>query len=317
MKLTLTWKNFNVAPVSMAIYRGDAPLDPAALPAPLVTLTAGEQTWVDSTVTRGQLYYYMFVTTGATDKVPTRNYPIRAVPRRGHGPTDLMYGDYELGYFGQLTSLEFATSVDVLKALGFDSANANAWVSVNSGGLPVWHKFAYKGKVLYMPAGAITNTGGVNWMSLAQKGAVYGTGTALPDFTTPKHNTMQDAGITIGPDRYRIRLPRGTEGDPSVPTTQVTGTITTGNSEWDALCATMASWININQKLPNVAALAPSAFYFTNGSRGVLCQEVNANNIVLERGANTGGVVSVSGVTVTNPISVVGAYLPILELVES
>lgn len=315
MKLTLTWKNFNVAPVSMAIYRGDAPLDPAALPAPLVTLTAGEETWVDPSVTRGQLYYYMFVTTGSTDKVPTRNYPIRAVPRRGHGPTDLLYGDYELGYFGSLTALEFATTVDLLKAIGFSGAEAAA-LAVAKGGMPTWHKFAYKGKILFITEGGIS-TSSMNWMQLAQKGAVYGTDTALPDFTTPKHGTVQNASITIGPDRYRVRLPRGTEGDPSVPSTQVAGNITTGNSEFDALCATMVMWVNINQKLPNVASLTPTNFGFASKAQGIMCQEVNVANLVLERGSTAASAASVSLASFALTLTNTGVFVPVLELVEN
>lgn len=317
MNLTLTWKNFNVVPVSMAIYRGDAPLDPMALPAPLVTLTEGEEIWVDSTVTRGQLYYYMFVTTGATDKVPSRNYPIRAVSRRGHGPTDLLYGDYELGYFGELTALEFATSADILKAIGFNGTDANSAIG-NKTGLPVWHKFAYQGKILYIPNGAIAYSASlINWYSLAQKGAVYGTDTAFPDFTTPKHNTVQNAGIDIGPNRYRIRLPRGTENDPATPYTEVIESITTGNAEWDALVATLIIWINANQKLPNTSNIAHSGFGFISSTRGIMCQEVTPANMVVERGGTSQSVEAVARIATSVNILTGSPYLPVLELIES
>lgn len=314
MKLTLTWKNLNVGPVSMAIYRGDAPLDPAALPSPLVTLTGGEEIWVDPNVVRGNLYYYMFVTTGTSDKVATRNYPIRAVPRRGHGPTDLLYGDYDLGYYGSLTAMEFATSVEVLKAIGYTSTEATA-MSTWRLGLPTWYKFAYKGKTLYIPDGAIAM---ISWITLAQRGAIYGMDTGYPDFGNPKHNTPQSAKIKIGPDQYRIRAIRGTSEDITIPTVIVDGTNVspTGHSEWDDLAATMITFINVNQKLPNVAALTPNTFNFITASRGVICQETNASNMTLERGGSTNSVASVSTRAMRLNIVNAAAWLPVLELIE-
>lgn len=316
MNLTLTWRNFNISPVSMAIYRGDAPLNAASLPAPLVTLTAGEETWVDTTVVRGQLYYYMFVTTGATDKVPTRNYPILAVPRRGHGPNDLIYGDYELGYFGSMPSSEFVASVDILRAIGYDGAAAGAAVN-STAATPVWHKFAFKGKILLIPEKAIVTTG-MTWMTLAQRGAVYGTGTALPDLTTPKHNTVQNASITVNTDRYLIRLPRGAETDLNAFYTGTGGAITTGNAEFDAVVAPLLQQVNANQKLPNVGVYTGSQFNMSGLSRGILCQEVATSTTVLERGStNTVNPLSVSLSTVTTAPTSSSCFLPILELVEA
>lgn len=316
MNLTLTWKNFNVSPVSLAIYRGTAPLDPAALPAPLVTFTAGEEKWVDSTVTRGQLYYYMFVTTGATDKAPSRNYPMRAVPRRGHGSADLIYGDFELGYFGSITSAEFVGGIEILRAIGYDGGTAGTLVSTN-GAMPTWHKFAYKGKILIVPACAIV-TAGMTWQALATKGAVYGTGTASPDLATPKHNTVQNASITIGIDRYRIRLPRGAETDINVPYTNTATTITTGNSEFDAIVAPLLQHINVNQKLPNVANLTGSQFGMSNSARGIACQEVTPTNMILERGCtSTVSPLAVSTAAVSTGLVSNCSFLPVLELVEA
>lgn len=314
MKLTLTWKNLNVGPVSMTIYRGDAPLDPAALPAPLVTLTAGEETWIDPSVVRGNLYYYMFVTTGTSDKVATRNYPIRALPRRGHGPTDLLYGDYELGYYGSLTALEFATSLDVLKAIGYGASAASTMIFSNST-LPNWHKFARKGKTLYIPDGAICK---VSWQALALKGAIYGMDTGYPDFNTPKHNTPQTAKIKIGPDQYRIRTIRGSDGDQMTPTALVAGFVTspTEYSEWDDLAATMINYINVNQRLPNVAAITPALFNFTSSSRGLMCQEVNASNSVMERGSTWNSALAISQRMVDKGITSTSPWLPVLELIE-
>ena len=126
MKLTLSWKSNNLPGAKVSIYRGDAPLVSTALPEPLVTLSNSETTWVDPSVVYGQLYYYMFVVTNTNDKVASRNYPIKAFPRRGHGPVELMYGDNDLGYFGTIESLDFVTSAELLKALGHNSITAQS-----------------------------------------------------------------------------------------------------------------------------------------------------------------------------------------------
>lgn len=312
MNLTLTWKNNNIVPITTQIYRGDAPLDPAALPEPLVTLTGGEETWVDTTAVRGRLYYYVFVNTGATDKLVSKSYPIKATPRRGHGPNELIYGDYELGYFGSMTSAEFVNTADLLIAMGYDSLYAQGKANLQ-GGLPTWYKFVRNGKFLYIPSGALSSSISVG--DVISKGAWFGN-----DLLAPEHSgagtIVQNARIKIGNDVYRIRLLRGTEKDPMLPIDEVlAGTPFIGRSEWDDCAATLLKFTSPAQKLPNIGGITATLWGFYSGSSGSPCQERTIDGRYLYRGRNVNTELSVTASGTVNTGNF--AWLPILELIES
>lgn len=58
MGTTLRWRDNNAAEDGHRVYRGTAPLDPEALPAPLATLAADVTEYYDIDVVEGQAYYY-------------------------------------------------------------------------------------------------------------------------------------------------------------------------------------------------------------------------------------------------------------------
>lgn len=316
MKLTLSWKSNNPPGVKISIYRGDVPLISTALPEPLVTLNNGETTWVDPSVVYGQLYYYMFVTTNTNDKVASRNYPIKAFPRRGHGPVELIYGDNDLGYFGSIDALDFLTSFELLKSLDFSSSTAQGRIKPGRE-FPVWHKFVRQGKILLIPDGAIS----VNSSSreIILKGAWFGVDDAGPQYITP--NTVpQNAKIKIGPDTYRVRMPRGDVNDINTPVANELKTIGLGDpqakSEFDECIATIIQYISPTQRLPNVGKITPSLFGMTGATNGITCMEGGAGKILTRGGSGTNAT-SISYYQ-SNFTSVETAcyWVPILELIE-
>ena len=165
MALKLTWKNNNVVANTVKIYRGDTKLDPANLPAPLVELTQGENEWVDETAAYGKTYFYILAVVTANDFIPTANQQILVADNRGAGSSTLLYGDDNMGYFGQVLAADFLTNLDILS------------VAVTTTGLPStlvqapWHKFVRKGKILYMPSASF---GQVTYNALYAAGLVYG-----------------------------------------------------------------------------------------------------------------------------------------------
>ena len=165
MALKLKWKNNNVVANTIKIYRGDAKLDPANLPAPLVELTKGETEWVDETAAYGKKYFYILAVVTANDFIPTANQEILVADNRGAGSSILQYGDDNIGYFGQVLPADFLTNLDILS------------VAATTAGLPAtlvsapWHKFVRKGKILYMPSGTF---GRVTYNALYTAGLVYG-----------------------------------------------------------------------------------------------------------------------------------------------
>lgn len=58
MTVVLTWTDTNSAEDGYGLYRSLSPMDPAALPAPLVTLGANTTQYQDVTAVAGTTYYY-------------------------------------------------------------------------------------------------------------------------------------------------------------------------------------------------------------------------------------------------------------------
>lgn len=57
-KVRLTWKDRKLVEDGVNIYRGTAPIDPGALPAPLASVPVGREVYEDKTVTAGTTYHY-------------------------------------------------------------------------------------------------------------------------------------------------------------------------------------------------------------------------------------------------------------------
>ena len=316
MKLTLTWKNLNPPGAKISIYRGDAPLVSSALPEPLVTLNDGEETWVDNNVVYGKQYYYMFVTVNANDQVASRNYPIKAYPRRGHGPVELIYGDNDLGYFGSVESVDFTNTFDILKAIGFSSLGAQSKIKPGRD-FPVWHKFVRQGKILLIPDGTLSANGTSN--EFIQRGAWFGMDTVGPQYIIG-HTAIQNAKIKIGPDTYRIRAPRGDVNNINDPITNTAKNIVPGDpaakSEFDECVATIVQYISPTQKLPNVDTKTPALFGMGGTTTGICCMEGGAGKVLTRGGYVTNSAAISYYQSNTTSYDNTCYWLPILELIE-
>ncbi|QXO09870.1 hypothetical protein pEaSNUABM38_00148 [Erwinia phage pEa_SNUABM_38] len=165
MALKLKWKNNNVVANTVKIYRGDAKLDPANLPAPLVTLTNGETSWVDDTAVYGKKYFYILAVVTENDVIPTANQEILVADNRGVGPSTLLYGDDNLGYFGQVLPSDFVTNLDVVAAAVPGQNLPSTLIQTP------WYKFVRKGRVIYVPSASF---GQVTYNQLYAAGLVYG-----------------------------------------------------------------------------------------------------------------------------------------------
>lgn len=314
MSLTLRWTNKNTVPVKVEIYRGDAPLDKKALPAtPLATLTAGEEVWVDATAVPNATYYYLFVTTRGETVVYSRNHQMAAIPRRGAGPPDLLWGDNTIGYFGTLTSAEFIDTFQILTGIGFTPSEASSFVWKTS---PIWHKFIRNGKILYIPNGPLSQK--VTWMMAALKGAVFGTGTKEPHAVV--HDTMQDAKVKIKQQFYKVRMPLGYSDDPTaIVPAGVLGTDQDWTCEWQDLIASQVAEFSPMRRTPNVSMIAASTFFQGSGNGvAMVCAEMTSATDVLNRGTAYSGQTTVMRASSGPAIEFYGTgpWIPVLELIE-
>lgn len=314
MDLKILWTDINTVNTTITIYRSDNPINTGSLPAPAATLPNGTTTWTDPNAVRGAYYYYLFKTESADDVVYSRNYRLQAVPRLGPGPSELKYGNYELGYFGSLTSLEFINATRLKELLDFTTPGTTG---VNL--VPTWHKFARNGKVYIVPQNCLS-TVSVTWTQLYLAGLVYGTNdngvTALGQ--TP---TNQMRKITIGPDTFIVRCMRGYNdaADCITPATTAVDNdpILPPNEFSDFICP-LSMYTAESQRLPNIVNQTMSQLFAgaSNASTGsaICIEHVAANNRVQRRGYGTTDGRMAAGRFTSDLLATQGAWWPVLEL---
>lgn len=229
MSIKITWDNFNiVASDSIVVYRSDSPITGGALPAPLATLAGDALEYTDTTAVRNAFYYYVVaaVKDGATALSP--NLPFAFIPDTGPGPATLARGNWGYGYFGEVAIADFVTPAQL----------ATATARSVTGAFTVWHKFAFKGKVLYTP-NVFANTA-IQWSALYSSGLIYGTNDngAYPVGATlnvSPTNQLKRMAVGDGTHQCRIRIPTGGPLSPSQIVSNTTAAGTVG-SEMDAIC---------------------------------------------------------------------------------
>jgi hypothetical protein len=165
MKITVTWVNRNANADGHHIYRSTTPISADALPTPLASVPGSATQYVDTNVKRGDKFYYRVGTYKGADFALSTEMQGTALPHSGPGPAELLYGDYEAGYFGVLEAHELVSGPELKNLLGHQ---------LNAGAADQkWAKVAHKGKILYIPLGS--GFGYPTWQQLYQNGLVYGT----------------------------------------------------------------------------------------------------------------------------------------------
>lgn len=308
MNLKLLWSDINTVAVTVNIYRSDTPIDPAALPAPVATLTGGEETWTDPTAVRGRYYYYMFETTSATDRAVSQNYRIQAVPRLGPGPSELKHGDYNYGYFGTVNSSDFINTGNLRAAVNFQ-------VGLGTNSAPIWHKYVRNGKVYFVPNTCLGQS--VQWSQIYNAGLMFGV--AGPgDHRNGLAAVDQLKTVTIGPDTFIVRCMKGYSDDVTriVPTGD-TDDPTEYSNEYSDFIYPLIKYVPPSQRMVNVASQGvqetlPGPW---NGYTGAAIQELGtAPNVVVRRGGAFETRVGTAKRSLNTDVYLCSWY-PILELV--
>lgn len=122
------------------------------------------------------------------------------------GPSDLVGGDMQAGYFGIVPAAELYTGDELAAAVGITQGTSQ----FSDAG---WLKFAIDGKIIYKSKKTFRNS--ISWDHINSKNCVDGTKTVTKDGTT-----------------YKVRLMRGALTDPSEYDNADRGAI---GSEWNKL----------------------------------------------------------------------------------
>lgn len=215
MRLRLKWKDINVGTRTVEIYRTDTQPTPTPTGSPVATLTNGETQWDDTTVVRGQSYWYTLKVIKGSDSAWGVPRQLIALPNTGPGPQELAYGDLDLGVYGPLNAIDFITSAKLAGAFGLPTPGT----AYDTG----WTKFSRNGKTLFVPR--VAQAISVAWLTLYDKGLIFGVAGPGPQ-NGGRPDKDQLATITIAGSDFIVRLPTGFD-DRNNPTRVVPADVVT------------------------------------------------------------------------------------------
>jgi hypothetical protein len=340
MNLTINWNNYNGAlEDGVNVYRDTNPIPDTPLPAPLASLAAGSNTYVDTTAVRGTKYYYRMGSVKGSDVLLTKNIVVKAVAPAdtGPGPQVLQAGDWDLGYFGIAKSSDLITYASLTAAVGVTTGTVGPADKD-------WVKMAYKGKVLFIARGILRY--GIPYNTLYQLGLIYGTndnGLVTPSgiTATNQYKPLVIGGFTVLP-RILQGMPASQSGIPATSNNNSLLTAALASNEWDDIMGAIVSTTGaysprfVGDKLYGSLTNLRDEFgaYVSNVAISDLCQQWAglANTSAPWRGgrvnsAGAGWNPGCAGSIVTNSTTLTGtmnaaagltiypAWRPVLELV--
>lgn len=200
MEIKINFTNPNVNAEGINVYRSKTQLDPTNLPAPIATIAGNSTSFSDTTVEKDASYFYIFEVFVGTEKVRSGNIPATATYYSGPGPQTFKNGDMSLGYYGLVNPNDF-TDWETINNWSKATLAQKSTTSVQE-----WFKFAYKGKILFVPKQPIAY---VSWSALYQAGLVYGVDGIGPREINTITGVNQLRTIDIKGSTFKVRLMRG------------------------------------------------------------------------------------------------------------
>lgn len=199
MSIRINWVNPNPNFDKIHIYRSTTKIDINALPTALATITTGT-TYLDTTSVANTLYWYAVGVEYDGDIIVSVLEPAIQLLDFGPGPKELLCGDMNRGYFGSLTADEFVSYATLASFYGL------AVTPTVPLGNQLWLKFAYGGKILFMPQGRVCDS--VSYGALYSGGLVFGVdGPGIKP--SGQVDTNQRKVYSVGDSDFLVRCARG------------------------------------------------------------------------------------------------------------
>lgn len=201
MSIILSWKNNNPSTNTIKIYRSEAAIDPANPPLPVIaSLPGNATTYTDNAALGGKNYYYLIQVTDGQQTLSAKTPVVTHIKSRGPGPGLLQQGDDDCGYYGEV-------SIDQMPFLADCWLLSAAALTTSSMQPSVYHKFAWKGRILYIADRPIlSNWSGNNTRKHLRSGLKFNFTNADLDANIP--NIVTHKGFS-----YHARVPRSTPED--------------------------------------------------------------------------------------------------------
>lgn len=219
-------------------------------------------------------------------------------PQSGPGVKILQFGNGASGFFGEVTAAELFTTSEIV---AFSKLTTGTDVIAN----PVWLKFAYKGKFLFIPKLPIRTN--VEWATLYEKGLVYGEDTVGPPLSP--QTTYQFVIAKKNTSYLKIRLIHGDTINPSSMVSGSSDNVLSKDCEW-------------NQLLYRVSAGLSSQYNATWASYTAAALGYNApGTLCVEHSGATRALILTKGIVTADKVGAVGliegaSWRPVLEVVD-
>lgn len=140
MSIVLNWANLHgTVPDQIKILRSNSRTGTFVL---LATLAGDQLTYTDTTTAINTVYFYRIDTIVGTDTAQSQIIPFANFPNTGPGPTTLLRGDWEFGYFGSIDPSLFFTQEQI--------ATASGVVKQNQTTLQYYHKWIVGGRIIFI-----------------------------------------------------------------------------------------------------------------------------------------------------------------------
>ena len=311
MGLKFDWVNPNIGLTKETrIYRSSKRITDLASAQVIATLPETATTYTDPSPPLNTVSHYCLVFVLLDDSlVKCSSQPKGYFPNgTGPGPTELLIGDWDIGYFGALPVSSLYTADELRAAIGTASLPGQV-VGITNAKMTTWYKFVFEGKIIFVPQGHLVTN--VKWVDLYNKGLVYGVdGPGVVNVTTGITGPVnQRVVLTKGGNTYKVRTPKGLNKStgPLYPTAVASDLV---GSEWDSI---LSNSFLVGQQVFNnagsgklntftIANLTGTPYYWMS----ITQHTVNAAGNSWVRG-DTGYVDS-------NTSSLTGAWMPFLEL---
>lgn len=180
MGMTVTW-DLDPTAVKYRIYRDTKAFTPGSLPTDVVEVLKdavvevnGKGTHEYDDAVRQTVYHLMFCVEDATGNTSYSERTIMGYfPESGPGPTELLRGNWEFGYFGEVPTAELPSYLEIVTALKTAGSTRDMYTANPAS----WNKCVVNGRIIYIPSsnsqlGAQYNGGVSYFASLKLDGSV-------------------------------------------------------------------------------------------------------------------------------------------------
>lgn len=212
MAIHLKWSNQNASGNSLKVYRREGrEITPETKGTAIATIDSAAVEYTDNTAEPGVTYAYLLEVIAPLGSAYSRPTITANLRRVGPGGVEVLVGDTEFGYMGEVQSYELP---DVWGLLNFSEGKTATAMR-----LLKWYKFVRKGRILYVPSIQTTTSYGDYdpWLSgiwvFNTSGIASGIEWNFPTTDAKYAPYKRQRIITNGVDRFHLRAPRAYPDD--------------------------------------------------------------------------------------------------------